>query len=57
VPYGNISFSEEVIPDSLLTIITIDGGTHMTPWADKKLIRSVLLELLTTSEQEHSAIN
>lgn len=57
VPYGNISFSEEMIPDSLLTIITIDGGTHMMPWADKKLIRSVLMELLTTSEQQNPSIN
>ena len=46
VPYENITFSEKMIPDSLLTIITIDGGSHMTPWEDEDLVREELLKLL-----------
>ncbi len=46
VPYENISFSEKVIPDSLLTIITIEGGTHMTPWEDQEIVQEELLKLL-----------
>ena len=46
VPYENITFSEKMIPDSLLQIITIDGGSHMTPWEDEDLIREELLKLL-----------
>jgi len=51
IPYNNISFSEEVIPDSLLTVVTIDGGTHMTPWADKELVTDLILQILKESEQ------
>jgi pimeloyl-ACP methyl ester carboxylesterase len=46
VPYSNISFSEEMIPDSLLSIVTIDGGSHMTPWEDEELVTELLLEQL-----------
>ncbi|MCB9190692.1 MAG: alpha/beta hydrolase [Flavobacteriales bacterium] len=46
VPYANISFSKEMIPDSLLTIVTIDGGSHMTPWEDEDLVTELLLEQL-----------
>jgi pimeloyl-ACP methyl ester carboxylesterase len=49
VPYENISFSKEVIPDSLLTIVTIDGGNHMTPWANEELVKEILIELLVTN--------
>jgi pimeloyl-ACP methyl ester carboxylesterase len=51
VPYENISFSKEVIPDSLLTIVTIDGGNHMTPWADQEKVTEIILELLQDSNQ------
>jgi pimeloyl-ACP methyl ester carboxylesterase len=46
VPYENISFSKEMIPDSLLTIFTIDGGSHMTPWEDEELVTELLLQEL-----------
>lgn len=46
VPYANIDFSKQVIPDSLLTIVTIDGGSHMTPWEDEELVTEILLEQL-----------
>ncbi|MCB9185730.1 MAG: alpha/beta hydrolase [Flavobacteriales bacterium] len=49
VPYENIEFSKEMIPDSLLEIVTIDGGSHMTPWEDEELVRELLLEQLKTS--------
>ena len=51
VPYENISFSKEVIPDSLLTIVTIGGGSHMTPWSDQEIVTEILLELLQDSNQ------
>lgn len=47
VPYQNIDFSREVIPDSLLTIVTIDGGNHMTPWADEEVVTALILEQLS----------
>lgn len=50
VPYENIAFSRKVIPDSLLSIITIDGGSHMTPWEDEDLITNQLLGILSESE-------
>jgi len=46
VPYENIAFSKKVIPDTLLTVITIEKGTHMTPWEDQELITKELLKLL-----------
>ncbi len=46
VPYENTAFSERVIPDSLLQLMTIDGGTHMTPWADRELVKEVILGLV-----------
>lgn len=46
VPYENIEFSKSIIPDSLLTIVTIDGGSHMTPWADKDLVKETLMREL-----------
>jgi len=50
VPYKNITFSERMIPDSLLTIITIDGGSHMTPWEDEDLVTHQLLGILSESD-------
>ncbi|MFC2176761.1 alpha/beta fold hydrolase, partial [Bacteroidota bacterium] len=46
VPHKNIAFSKKVIPDSLLTIISVEGGTHMIPWSEEKLIQAELLKLL-----------
>jgi len=46
VPYGNIEFSKKMIPDSLLTIVTIDGGSHMTPWEDEELVKELVLQQL-----------
>ncbi|MCF8459273.1 MAG: alpha/beta hydrolase [Flavobacteriales bacterium] len=43
VPYENVNFSKRMIPDSLLTITTIDGGSHMTPWEDKDLVKEEIL--------------
>lgn len=43
VPYGNIEFSKRMIPDSLLTIVTIDGGSHMTPWSDREEVEQLIL--------------
>lgn len=51
VPYENVQFSRRVIPDSLLTVITIDGGSHMTPWADQELVKDELLNVLTESDK------
>jgi pimeloyl-ACP methyl ester carboxylesterase len=51
VPYENIAFSKRMIPDSLLKIITIKGGTHMTPWEDEDLVKDQLLQLLRESDQ------
>ena len=46
VPYENIAFSKRMIPDSLLAIITIDGGSHMTPWENTELVRDEIMKLL-----------
>lgn len=46
VPCENISFSQKMIPDSLLEIIIIEGGNHMTPWEDEDLVREEILKLL-----------
>lgn len=46
VPYSNIEFSNRMMPDSLLTIVTIDGGSHMTPWEDEELVRNIILNSL-----------
>lgn len=43
VPYDNIDFSKKVIPDSLLRIVTIDRGSHMTPWEDHELVKDLVL--------------
>lgn len=46
VPYDNIDFSKRVVPDSLLTIVTIDDGSHMTPWEDEELVNQLILSKL-----------
>jgi pimeloyl-ACP methyl ester carboxylesterase len=46
VPCENILFSQKMIPDSLLEIIIIEDGNHMTPWEDEDLVREEILKLL-----------
>lgn len=39
IPYGNVHFSERMVADSLLTVVTLPRGDHFLPWTAREEIR------------------
>jgi pimeloyl-ACP methyl ester carboxylesterase len=46
IPYGNVEYSREVFPDSMLRVITISRGDHFVPWTAKGRITTTLDSLI-----------
>lgn len=49
VPYINLEYTERMFPDSLTTLITIDGGDHLLPWSAKEESKELIYQMLMDS--------
>lgn len=51
VPYANLSFIQDQIPEAQLNTITIPEGNHFIPWKNYGLVKKELLNILESLEE------
>lgn len=46
VPFVNLDYTRKMFPDSLTTLVTIEGGDHLLPWSAEEESKELIMGLL-----------